>query len=65
MLDKYESKIDYLRISLTDRWNYMCKYCMPDGLSCKINHEDMLTLEEINEISKIFVKSEVQNGFKV
>lgn len=60
MLDKYERKIDYLRISLTDRCNYRCKYCMPDGLSCKKNHEDMLTLEEINEISKIFVKKGIK-----
>lgn len=60
MLDRYERKIDYLRISLTDRCNYRCKYCMPEGLSCKKNHEDMLTLEEINEISKIFVKKGIK-----
>lgn len=60
MLDKFERKIDYLRISLTDRCNYRCKYCMPDGLICKKNHKDMLSLEEINEISKIFVKKDIK-----
>ena len=60
MLDKFERKIDYLRISLTDRCNYRCKYCMPDGLICKKNHKDILTLEEINEISKIFVKKGIK-----
>ena len=31
MLDQYGRKIDYLRVSVTDRCNLRCRYCMPDG----------------------------------
>ena len=32
MIDQYGRTIDYLRISVTDRCNLRCKYCMPDGI---------------------------------
>ena len=34
MLDHKGREIDYLRISVTDRCNLRCKYCMPDGIEC-------------------------------
>ncbi|MEI7885336.1 MAG: GTP 3',8-cyclase MoaA [Clostridia bacterium] len=47
MQDKFCRNIDYLRISVTDRCNYRCIYCMPaEGIEQK-SHEEMLTLEEI------------------
>lgn len=47
MLDQYRRKIDYLRISVTDRCNFRCAYCMPpDGVK-QLPHNDMLTYEEI------------------
>ncbi len=47
MTDQYGRKIDYMRISVTDRCNLRCRYCMPEeGIEC-INHEDILTYEEI------------------
>jgi len=56
MKDSFGRRINYLRISVTDRCNLRCKYCMPeDGIS-KTCHEDILTLEEIYEITKIFVE---------
>ena len=30
MRDRYGRKIDYMRISVTDRCNFRCRYCMPD-----------------------------------
>ena len=33
MLDQYGRNITYLRISITDRCNLRCKYCMPDGVA--------------------------------
>ena len=31
MQDQYERKIEYVRISLTDRCNLRCRYCMPEA----------------------------------
>lgn len=47
MLDRAQRKIEYLRLSLTDRCNLRCQYCMPaDGVE-KMRHEDILTFDEI------------------
>lgn len=53
--DSFGRNINYLRISLTDRCNLRCKYCMPECGVDKFNHDDMLSLEEIYEITKSFV----------
>ena len=53
MLDKYGRNIDYLRISITDRCNLRCKYCMPDGCG-KVGHEDMLSYEEFLRLARLF-----------
>ena len=55
MLDKYSRDIHYLRISVTDRCNLRCKYCMPEGGVKLINHSDILTFEEIFEFTKVAV----------
>ncbi|MFC2089593.1 GTP 3',8-cyclase MoaA [Bacteroidota bacterium] len=56
MLDRFNRKISYLRISVTDRCNLRCIYCMPEeGVSLK-KHEDILTLEEITEVVQTGVK---------
>ena len=31
LIDSYQRKMDYLRISVTDRCNFRCQYCMPAG----------------------------------
>jgi len=48
------AKITYLRISVTDRCNFRCKYCMPSGIKQFIPHEEVLRYEEIIEITKAF-----------
>jgi GTP 3',8-cyclase len=49
--DQFERRINYLRISVTDRCNLRCVYCMPaDGVDL-IKHEELLSLEEIYEIA--------------
>jgi len=56
LIDNYGRKINYLRISITDRCNLRCLYCMPvDGIR-KINRSDILSYEEILRIVKISVK---------
>lgn len=49
MLDQYGRKIDYLRISVTDRCNLRCRYCMPEPMAA-VRHEDILRYEEILRI---------------
>lgn len=53
MQDQFNRKIDYLRISLTDRCNLRCRYCMPEEGVEKFNHRDILSFEEINRVLRI------------
>ncbi len=48
------TKITYLRISVTDRCNFRCKYCMPLGIKQFIPHEEVLRYEEIVQIVRTF-----------
>lgn len=56
MKDLYGREISYLRISVTDLCNLRCKYCMPERGVCKLEHSDVLSLEEFYEIAKAFVE---------
>lgn len=52
MKDQYGREIDYLRLSITDRCNLRCRYCMPDGCNW-IPMEQILTYEEIERLCTI------------
>lgn len=57
--DSFGRRIDYLRISLTDRCNLRCVYCMPpEGVAWK-PHDEILTLEEIERFAAIAVEEGV------
>ena len=56
MIDVYKRKIDYIRISITDRCNLRCVYCMPKEGIKLIEHNDILSYEEIIRLCKLFVK---------
>ena len=51
MLDQYGRKIDYLRVSVTDRCNLRCRYCMPEPVDA-VQHADILRYEEILRICR-------------
>lgn len=53
LLDSYNRKLNYLRISVTDRCNLRCIYCKPDGKIPDLTHADILTYEELFRLSKI------------
>lgn len=56
MKDTFNRKIDYLRISVTDRCNLRCIYCMPkDGVKC-LAHGDIMTYEEILRVAECFAR---------
>ena len=51
MLDQFGRKIDYMRISVTDRCNLRCRYCMPDGAEFQ-SHDEILRYEEIVRVCR-------------
>lgn len=53
MKDKLGRNINYLRLSVTDLCNYRCIYCMPECGIEKLEHNKILTFEEIDEIVKV------------
>ena len=53
LIDSYNRKLDYIRVSITDRCNLRCIYCMPpEGVDWK-PHDSMLTFEEILRLCRI------------
>lgn len=55
-----QREIDYLRISVTDRCNFRCKYCMPpDGVNYK-PHAEIMRYEEILVFARIAVRAGVK-----
>lgn len=50
MFDRFKRKIHYLRVSVTDRCNLRCVYCMPEQGISLVSHNDILSYEEIAEI---------------
>ena len=55
LIDKHNRRLNYLRISITDRCNLRCLYCMPNDGLAKMRHEEILTYEEILRLATIAV----------
>lgn len=53
MLDSFKRNITYLRISVTDKCNFRCVYCMPAEGVDWIPHHQILSFEEIEEVVKV------------
>lgn len=60
MRDCYGRTIDYLRFSVTDLCNYRCRYCMPAAGVEKRPHREILSVEEIVEMSRAAVRCGVR-----
>ena len=61
MIDACNRKINYLRISVTDRCNLRCTYCMPPQGVEWLAHEEILTLEEILSVCRASVSLGIKN----
>ncbi len=48
--DKFDRRIDYLRLSVTDRCNLRCVYCLPEGFRQFSDSKDVLTDDEVVEL---------------
>lgn len=59
MRDTFNRKIDYLRISVTDRCNLRCRYCMPEEGVPSIGHGQVLTFEELFRVARVAVEQGV------
>ena len=55
MFDSCRRDIHYLRLSVTDRCNLRCRYCMPDGAKI-LEHEEVLTHEEFLRLAALFAQ---------
>lgn len=53
MHDGYNRKINYLRVSVTDRCNFRCAYCMPEQGVPMLSHDDILSYEEMLRVIRI------------
>ena len=53
LTDSFGRTIDYLRISLTDKCNLRCRYCMPPQGINHIPHQEILSFEEIVQIVRV------------
>ena len=53
MRDKRGRTVDYLRLSVTDRCNLRCRYCMPPEGVCDLGHEAILRFDEIVRLVRI------------
>ena len=56
LIDPYNRRLTYLRLSITDLCNYRCSYCLPNGYQGKAK-PDELTLPEIHTIAAAFAQS--------
>ncbi|MBA3452929.1 MAG: radical SAM protein, partial [Deltaproteobacteria bacterium] len=57
LLDAFARRIRYLRVSVTDRCNYRCSYCMPEALGDQLAfaaRSTVLTFEEIERLVTVF-----------
>jgi cyclic pyranopterin phosphate synthase len=57
LLDTFARRIRYLRISVTDRCNYRCSYCMPDGVGVEFQPRSaVLSFEELERVVRVFAR---------
>ncbi len=55
LIDPFQRKIEYLRVSVTDKCNYRCNYCVPEqGAHPEGRHTEYLDYDEMTRIIKVF-----------
>ena len=55
LVDLQHRRVEYLRVSVTDRCNYRCTYCMPAAGVPVVSHDNLLSFEEIRTLVEQFV----------
>src|SRR5207237_10602022 len=59
-LDRFQRPMRDLRISVTDRCNFRCAYCMPFDEYTWINRREVLSFEEIERLARLFLSFGIQ-----
>jgi cyclic pyranopterin phosphate synthase len=60
LIDTYGRRINYLRLSVTDRCNLRCCYCMPAGGVAKLEHREMLSYEDLFRVASACVEQGIE-----
>ena len=60
LIDSYGRTVDYLRVSVTERCNFRCQYCMPEKPFSWVPKENLLNFEELFEFMKVAIDSGVK-----
>lgn len=60
MTDSFNRAVDYMRVSITDRCNLRCKYCMPSDMPM-VSHSEVLRIEEFTRMCEIASNCGVKN----
>jgi len=55
LIDRFQRRVDYVRLSVTDRCDFRCVYCMAEDMTF-VAKKHILTLEEILEVARAFVE---------
>ncbi len=55
LIDPYGRTVDYLRVSVTDRCDFRCTYCMAEDMQF-LPKKDILSLEEIEAVCRVFMR---------
>ena len=61
MQDRFGREIDYLRLSVTDRCNLRCVYCMPEGGAPALERGELLEYEELVRLTRILARLGVRH----
>ena len=59
LVDPFERTISYLRVSVTDRCDFRCQYCMSENMQF-LPKKDLLTLEELDKVCSVFIEMGIQ-----
>jgi cyclic pyranopterin phosphate synthase len=60
LIDSYDRVVDYLRVSVTERCNFRCTYCMPEKPFSWVPKENLLSFEELFEFMKVAIDEGVK-----
>ena len=55
LIDKFGRQIDYIRLSVTDRCDFRCVYCMTEDMQF-LPRKQILSLEELFQVARVFTE---------
>ena len=55
LIDPFKRKISYIRVSVTDRCDFRCTYCMPEKIKF-LSRDNLLSLEELERLCDVFIE---------